>query len=158
MQTYHLKEINQSDESNLICFFRKNNIPEITDLFNPFPLNEEIAKKLCRKKSKDKYYVVNFEDKIIGFSMLRGLDEGYDTPSFGILIDKSYQGRGIGRDITLQVIEKARKFCKKIRLSIYEDNFIGKGLYESLGWKEIEKKKSDKRPKINELIMMLELK
>ena len=74
----------------------------------------------------------------MGLCMLRGWDEGYKIPSFGILVDYRCKALGLGRRMTEFAIAKARELgCPSIRLSVYSSNTYAIGLYRSLGFKEI---------------------
>jgi len=69
--------------------------------------------------------------------MLRGWDEGFEIPSFGILIDHHYRGLGLGKQIAEFGISEARDLgCPGIRLSVYASNVQAVKLYLSLGYRE----------------------
>ena len=72
--------------------------------------------------------------------MLRGWDEGFQIPSFGIIVDYRYHGLGLGRRMTEFAIEEARRLnCSRVRLSVYESNDRALCLYRSLGFEEISR-------------------
>ena len=67
--------------------------------------------------------------------MLRGWDEGYSVPSFGVAVDRAYRGRGIARGLLLYAIEYARKRgASTMMLKVHLDNSIALRLYESEGF------------------------
>jgi len=129
------------DDFNLLSkFFEKNNSSLITNGFTAFPLNDESAKFICKPNHKDKYYFYTEELSILGFSMLRGWEEGFDIPSFGVFVDKDWQGKGIGNKITRETIEECLKLgCDKVRLSVYLSNKPAYSLYKKFGFYEVEK-------------------
>ena len=70
-------------------------------------------------------------------SMLRGFDEGFEVPSFGIFVDHRHHGQGIGRRLTAWTVEEARRRgYPSVRLSVYASNARALGLYRSLGFEE----------------------
>lgn len=70
--------------------------------------------------------------------MLRGWDEGFEIPSFGIFVDYRHHGLGLGKQMTEFGIDKARKQgCHSIRLSVYESNKRAIRLFKSLGFEQI---------------------
>jgi len=103
--------------------------------FHPFPFTKKTIDKIT-KADKDIYSVAIEEEKITGMFMLRGFDEGYDIPSFGIIIHPDYRGRGMGTSGLEEAIKICKRLeCKKIRLTVDEDNKIAKRIYKKAGFK-----------------------
>jgi ribosomal-protein-alanine N-acetyltransferase len=120
--------------------FERNSRPEVTSSFDPFPLDGEEARRIALGSHRDGYYVAARADSLVGFSMLRGFDEGYAIPSFGIFVDRDAHGQGVGRALTSWTVEAARRRgCPCIRLSVYATNAVALGLYVSLGFVEHER-------------------
>ena len=140
MQTnIQIREIKADDIDLLAQFFDNNNQPAITKHFHPFPLTYDTACTIATTRHRDRYYVA-IDNKIIGFCMLRGWDEGYEIPSFGVLVDHHHQGQGLGRKLTEFAISEAEKLsCKSVRLSVYTSNTRALHLYRSLKFKEISR-------------------
>lgn len=140
--------------------FRENNHDSITRNFHPFPLTTGSARLLTTQIHQDLYFGAFLDELIIGFGMLRGWDEGFDVPSLGILVDHFHQRRGIGRLLTNYAISLAEsKNCKKIRLSVYEDNLPAIALYSSIGFTELERKIIQINDETrNKIIMVMQLK
>jgi ribosomal protein S18 acetylase RimI-like enzyme len=123
--------------SSIARLLEDNDREEITRHFHPFPMTRETAERLCRVQSKDRYYVAFLDGVMVGLAMLRGWDEGYEVPSFGVFIDYRYHGRGFGRLLTDHaIVEAKRAGCAKVRLTVYESNVEGRRLYTSLGFQE----------------------
>jgi len=120
----------------LTHFFEEINSPEYTNFFSPHPFNGENAGYVCSYQGRDLYYAI-FLDKaeIIGYGMLRGWDEGYETPALGLCLLKKYQGIGIGGAF-LSFLETAAALngCRKVMLKVKKTNRIAKTLYESRGY------------------------
>jgi ribosomal protein S18 acetylase RimI-like enzyme len=114
-----------------------NDREEITCHFHPFPMTRETAERLCIPCSKDRYYAAFQGCSAVGLAMLRGWEEGYDIPSFGMFTDYRHHGRGIGRQLIEFTIREAERLgCTMVRLTIYESNLRGRRLYVSLGFQE----------------------
>jgi ribosomal protein S18 acetylase RimI-like enzyme len=61
----------------------------------------------------------------------------YSTPSFGLLVDRRFQRRGIGTRMTEFTISDAVALrCPQVRLSVYASNNVALHIYESLGFEE----------------------
>jgi ribosomal-protein-alanine N-acetyltransferase len=110
--------------------------PEATQ-FHPHPLTRQEARKIADggPSRKDLYYAALLGERLVGYGMLRGWDEGYAIPSFGVAVGASYRGRGIGRRLLLYAIEYARaKGARTLMLKVHLDNPGARRLYESEGF------------------------
>ena len=135
------RRVEPGDYEELVRFFEENNVDEVTRQFHPFPLNEGTAHHIARTNHLDRYYIALFRDQVVGLCMLRGWDEGYSIPGFGILVDRRFQNRGLGTKMTEFAITEARKLgCHQVRLSVYASNEVALSLYTSLGFIESERK------------------
>ncbi|MFZ1280088.1 MAG: GNAT family N-acetyltransferase [Ignavibacteriaceae bacterium] len=108
---------------------------DYTQYFIPFVFDFEIILKILSNAIKDQYYGIFTDNKLVGFYMLRGFDEGYEIPSYGVWVAKDFSSKGISK-LTLQ---HAISFCKinnikKIILKVHPDNVIAKNIYESFGF------------------------
>jgi sugar phosphate isomerase/epimerase/ribosomal protein S18 acetylase RimI-like enzyme len=116
-------------------FFERNNVPAVTSLFSPFPLTSATAESLLNEAEADLFFGLFQGGRIVAFSMLRGMDEGYQIPSFGLFVDHDFQRLGLGRKLLQFTCRYADiKGFDKIRLSVFEDNEGGKKLYGELGF------------------------
>jgi ribosomal protein S18 acetylase RimI-like enzyme len=103
--------------------------------FHPHPFTEDEAVEKCEYTGFDLYYVLIDNSRILGYGMLRGWDEGYETPSLGIIIHPDFQGRGLGK-LFVSFLHAAAKLrgAKDIILKVYPQNFGALQLYKSLGY------------------------
>ena len=132
-----MRPLGGSDYEPLKDLFLANAVPEVTRHFHPFPLDAATARRLTSYAGRDRYYVGDLDGSIVALSMLRGWDGGYAVPSFGVLVDRAFTGRGIGTRLTLFTIEEARRLaCPSVRLSVYETNNVAHRIYRDLGFVE----------------------
>jgi glycosyltransferase involved in cell wall biosynthesis/RimJ/RimL family protein N-acetyltransferase len=151
-----LREIECGDSGSLARFFVRNNVPEVVRGFDPFPLTEETAARIASGSSRDRFYGGFLGDRIVAFSMLRGWDEGYDVPSFGIAVDVDFHGAGIGTRLTAWTLDQARRLgCERIRLSVYGENETARRIYERLGFAEVERETVEHQGRMDDRIVMI---
>jgi ribosomal protein S18 acetylase RimI-like enzyme len=138
--------------------FARNSIPAVTETFDPFPLSEAQARRIACEPRQDRYYLALRGRDLLGMSMLRGFDEGYEVPSFGIFVDHASQAQGVGRRLTAWTIERARlQGCSAVRLSVYADNPAAHGIYDSLGFREQERELVERAGRqVEKIVMRLE--
>jgi ribosomal-protein-alanine N-acetyltransferase len=139
----------------LAALFERNDEPAMTQGFDPFALVASEARRIAADRGRDRYYVAFHREKIVAMSMLRGFDEGFEIPSFGIFVDRQWQGRGVGRGLTEWTLAAARQMgCRTVRLSVYADNRAALALYESLGFIAVERSTIDRARGRRERIVM----
>lgn len=107
--------------------------------FHPHPFTASEAKRLCGYDGADLYYIAVVGDRVLGYGMLRGWDEGYQIPSLGIAFHPDARGKGLGR-LFMMFLHAAAKLrgAKRIRLKVYPDNTVAVKLYESMGYRYTE--------------------
>ena len=103
--------------------------------FHPHPFTEAEADRRCRYEGQDEYYAVRQADRIVGYGMLRGWDEGYSVPSLGVLVRADARGQGIGKLLMEHLHRVARlRGASRVRLKVYADNLVARRMYERLGY------------------------
>ena len=103
--------------------------------FHPHPLTPDEARRRAQYSGKDLYYVVMESEKVIGYAMLRGWDEGYEIPSLGVAMHPSARGLGLG-ELLIRFLHAAaqRRGCDKVRIRVYPQNAKAVALYKKLGY------------------------
>ena len=153
-----IKIIQPNSFGQLSMFFAENNVDAVTRSFTPFELSAEMARWIACEPHKDRFYLGMIDDKPVGFSMLRGWDEGFSIPSFGIFIDYRKHGLGLGKELLDLTIEAAKGLnCSKIRLSAYASNLSACKIYLSRGFKEMERSTVMHNDALDEKIVMLKV-
>jgi [ribosomal protein S18]-alanine N-acetyltransferase len=119
----------------LAKFFAGIDVPAIQAVFHPHPFTKEQAEKLCRGQGKDLYFAATHEGRVVGYSMLRGWDEGFEIPSLGICVDPAFQGLGLGAALMQHLISAALVAgSKKIILKVNRTNEPAIQLYRKFGF------------------------
>jgi ribosomal-protein-alanine N-acetyltransferase len=154
----HFEEVAPGHAGALAALFERNSVPAVAETFDPFPLTGAEARRIACEPRRDCYYVAARGQDLLGLSMLRGFDEGYEVPSFGIFVDHASQGAGVGRALTAWTIERARlQGCSAVRLSVYADNSAARGIYDSLGFREQERQLVERGGRqVEKIVMRLE--
>lgn len=126
-----IRNLTPNDEGALAIFFDENNLPAVTRDFHPFALDASAAKLICTEKRHDLYFVFLEGNSILGLAMLRGWDEGFDIPSFGILVHRLHHGNGIGHALVAHALVMAKGLhVPRVRLTVNADNARAVRLYE----------------------------
>lgn len=84
-----------------------------------------------------KTYAIYFESKVVGFLMFNSVKEELDGYwVYRIMVDKAFQGKGIGKVATkLMILEMAKlPNAEKIIVGYHPDNKGAHNLYSSLGF------------------------
>jgi diamine N-acetyltransferase len=82
-------------------------------------------------------YAILYEEKIVGFLMFNSEKEELDGYwIYRIMVDKNYQGRGIGKAATELMIEEMAKLhdAEKIVVGYHPENTGAHNLYASMGF------------------------
>ncbi len=102
--------------------------------FAPHAFTREALESILSTVKLDLYYVI-VSDGVIGYGLLRGLDEGYSNFSLGIAIDKEYYGTGLAKMfMNFLELQSILRGHSNIRLSVNADNKRAFTLYQKLGY------------------------
>ena len=104
--------------------------------FRPHPFTREQAQRIARRTGQDVYALLLVDERPVAYGMLRGWDEGYDTPSLGIATRTAEQRKGYGRALMRELHKEAsRRGADRIRLRVHRDNPPARHLYETLHYR-----------------------
>ncbi len=84
-----------------------------------------------------KPFAIYFEEKVVGFLMYNTVQEELDGYwVYRIMVDKKFQGKGIGKAATNMMISEMAKLpnVKKIVVGYHPENLGAHNLYSSLGF------------------------
>jgi ribosomal-protein-alanine N-acetyltransferase len=105
--------------------------------FHPHPMTREEAGLLAGgfPGRRDEYFGAFVDGHLAGYGMLRGWDEGFDIPSFGVAVDAEARGRGLGRALLRYAIRRARdRGARTLMLKVHTANPGARDLYLSEGF------------------------
>jgi RimJ/RimL family protein N-acetyltransferase len=145
LRTILIKEIDSSFAEELADLLSLGE-NEYSKYFIPFNFDRLAIKEILAEKKEDKFFGLFVDDSLIGFYMLRGFDEGYEIPSYGVWISEEYSAKGLSK-LTLQHAVSICKIngVKKLLLKVHPENKIAKMIYENFGFKRegIDEKNSN---------------
>ena len=103
--------------------------------FRPHPFTPGEAVRIANQVGRDVYALLVDGDRPVAYGMLRGWEEGYETPSLGIAVRTSSQRQGLGRLMMSHLhAEAKRRGAVVVRLRVHPDNLRARRLYESIGY------------------------
>ena len=90
--------------------------------------------------SNDLWYIVEKEGQSCGYCWVQIDTKKKEAFGYDIFLKKEVRGMGLGR----QVMEKGKKLLReigvnKVKICVFEDNSPARGLYDSLGFREIRR-------------------
>jgi ribosomal protein S18 acetylase RimI-like enzyme len=102
-------------------------------MFHPHPFTKDYISKIVN--SKDMYFLMLINGDVAGYGLLRGWDEGFEIPSLGIYIVKSFRGRGLAVQLMHHMhLAASLHKASSVRLKVYKTNQSAVKLYTSLGY------------------------
>jgi len=108
---------------------------EYQQYFIPFATDIKRLEERLASVCEDRYWGVWFESNLAGFFMMRGFDEGYQRPSFGVYIARAHSGKGLSR----LALDYCMSWCRMnhiraMMLKVHPDNRYARQTYEKAGF------------------------
>lgn len=131
-------QLKPADASALFGLLTADN-RDYRQYFFPFATDTRSLEERLSSVREDRYWGLWFGDILTGFFMMRGFDEGFRRPSFGVYIARSYSGKGLS---TL-ALEYSMSWCRlngihAMMLKVHPDNKYARQAYEKAGFKFLE--------------------
>jgi [ribosomal protein S18]-alanine N-acetyltransferase len=149
-----IRALSGADSPKLGTFFEAlAKDAETNHFFNPHPLTREYAFELCARVERisDRYFIATQNGDVVGYSMLRGWDEGYAVPSFGACVHPAIRNAGLGKRLLAHAIDQSQlQGATKLRLTVFKANQRAVNLYRRFGFAFVDKNS-------HELVGMLDL-
>jgi ribosomal protein S18 acetylase RimI-like enzyme len=109
--------------------------PGYSTYFQPFPFDEETLRRILEQRREDLYFAAIWAGQPAGLSMLRGLDQGYAVPAYGVWIAPAFSRRGLGRASLEHAAAACRaRGCAQLMLKVHPLNTRAKLMYERFGF------------------------
>ncbi len=109
-----------------------------SEYFRPFPFDRQSVFDMLQKAREDRFWGVYCGAELAGFFMLRGFDEGFARPAYGVLIRERRAGLGLAS----LALRFALSWCSlqgvsTVMLKVHPNNRVARGIYERAGFKAI---------------------
>ena len=122
---------------------------DYTKYFVPFKFDTATIENILKKTKNDLYCGVYWGEELTGFYMLRGFDEGYSIPSYGVYISSRFSNKGLAALTLNHAISTCKMLgCEKLRLKVHTANTFALKQYVKFGFVE-----TGFDEKINNIIM-----
>ena len=82
----------KTSDANIVAAFMRSQSAEYLRFFYAFGADETAIAEILAAVENDVYAGVFWQNNLAGIYMLRGWDEGYEIPAFGVLIDEKFRG------------------------------------------------------------------
>lgn len=144
--TLEIARLSPSHFSGLMELFQALDESGESAWFRPHPFSEAQLASLCEPARRDLHYVLASQSSALGYGLLRGWDEGFETPSLGIAVHPRCRGFGLGQAFMHFLHCAARiRGATKVRLRVHAGNDVAVSLYRAMGYAFADSE-SDTRP------------
>ena len=105
------------------------------------------------------YLLALQDDLVVGYGGLSKIPSSEQSDIQTIALSPSARGRGWGRQLVNHLLSEARRLgAEQVFLEVRSDNSVAHGLYVSLGFKEIDRRRGYYQPEgVDAVVMCLEL-
>jgi len=129
-----IRSLEPADARELSAMLRTQR-SEYARFFHPFNFDESTISTILAERERDVYTGVFLREQLVVFFMLRGWNEGFEVPAFGILIDENHRGCGL----EMMSLEAAKTICKlrgasRMMLKMHPENISAKGVARKIGF------------------------
>ena len=109
--------------------------PGYNAYFTPFAFDEPTLTQILAQRRADQYLALLWGDELAGISMLRGFDQGYSVPSYGVWVAHAYSGRGVARASLAHAVALCTALgCAELMLKVSPENLRARRIYERFGF------------------------
>ena len=124
----------------LIATLLREASPEYVRFYRPFEFSAEVIERIVWRCAMDQWFMIEIERngaiQPAGFYTLRGLDEGFAEPMYGVFIAEEFSGHGLGRF----TLAHAESMCRlngwpNLLLKVDPANTRAFALYEASGFR-----------------------
>jgi perosamine synthetase len=138
-ETAGVRPLSSTDADALLALFGVlSRSDDVTRHFHPHPWNDATARALVSYAGDDLYLGYFAGPDLLGYAMLRGWDEGYAIPSFGVVVRPDRQGAGIGSKLLAACLAAAReRGAETVMLKVHRENLRAFEWYRSAGFEVV---------------------
>ena len=118
------------------AFLREISLSGDERFFHPHAMDSAAAEQIFAYEGEDLYYVAKLGERVVGYGLLRGWDEGYEVPSLGICVGHDVRSEGLG-ELMMRFLHAAARArgANLVRLKVHPLNLPARRLYERLGYR-----------------------
>jgi RimJ/RimL family protein N-acetyltransferase len=131
----------QVNQSEMLSRLILKNSESYRKYFHPFNFNSSTIYNILNSAINDKFFGIELKNNkllagnLVGFYMLRGIDEGFDDPMYGVFISHDYSGKGIATLTIYHALTTCRlSNYKRLLLKVSSNNSKAMKLYSRLGF------------------------
>ncbi len=138
-----IRQLNLEDAGVLSALLQTSSSND-QSYFHPFDFDVETIRQHIAKCELDRFFgtFLGPECTLACLHMLRGLDEGYDSPMYGVFVSPEFRGSGLGKLSLYHAIAFSRiKEYPSLLLNVNQSNLRARHLYESVGFSVVPTKK-----------------
>jgi RimJ/RimL family protein N-acetyltransferase len=137
MKNLYLTILTPTDATMLSELLATDDI-DYKKFFIPFSTDIKSLENRLASVREDRYWGVWLDSTLAGFFMMRGFDEGYKRPSFGIYIARAFSRKGLSRFALDFCISWCRlNNIESMILKVHHDNCYVRKTYELAGFTAI---------------------
>ena len=149
---FSLKILAPDDAPALANLFRSQSASYLRG-FRPFAFDETTLRTQLIQSKRDRFWGIYQRQDLIGLTMLRGFDEGYERPSFGVMVAETFRGRGAGQVALAHCLDWCEaNDIRHVMLKVDKLNKTAANLYEANGFYRIDFDHDD-----NEIVMQRDI-
>jgi ribosomal protein S18 acetylase RimI-like enzyme len=132
----------RTDDASLLSASLQQASEDDRKYFHPFDFSVEVIRLQLQKCVSDTFVGLFVENgiELAGFYMLRGVDEGYQSPMYGVFVGPKYRRKGLARLSLVHAMAVCRmRDYPSLLLKVYESNINAVRLYETMGFEILRK-------------------
>ena len=103
-----VRPLGEDDAAAIVALLRAQSADYLR-FFYALPADETAVRQVMEKRTRDAYQGLFEDGRLVGFFMLRGWDDGYEIPSFGVVVDERTRGKGYLH----ATLEMAAELCRE---------------------------------------------
>ena len=128
-----IQETSKCDAYALAHLYDKDSL-EYREYFTAFSNFTRLVYVIDHKQ-KDLFWTMRFQNEICGMFFLRGFDEKYSIPSFGVYVLERFSGLGFARSALNNAIDIVKSMgIRCLMLKVYKENKRAYKLYTDFGF------------------------
>lgn len=133
-----IRPLTEADAPTVVALLAQSTA-DYTRYFHPFAFDEKVLRALLSRAVLDQWFLLEVQESgeatPAGFYMLRGMDEGFPDPMYGVFVAEHCAGKGLAR-LTLAHAEAQCRLngWARLRLKVDPNNARAHRLYTAGGF------------------------